>query len=632
MMTESNRQSGRLAVILHADVAESTRLVQLDERLAHDRIRDSFDRFRRQVEEYRGEVLELRGDAMLAGFERPSDAASAALAFQLRQKDYLASLNDDIRPQVRVGIAMGEVIFADNTVTGAGVVVAQRVEQLADAGGLCVTSAVHEALPRRLPFDFESLGEQSLKGFEDTVRVFRVDLASGASVPAPEAVAAPSGRSQSRRLGIVVSLVIAVLAVIAVYALRDGSPPQPAVPGEAGITAQKPSIAVLPFTNMSSDPEQEYFADGMTEDLITDISRISGLAVIARHSTFSYKGQSPDLRDVGRELGASHIIEGSVRKAGDTVRITIQLIDAADGKHVWAERYDRELSDVFAIQDEVVGEIIAALALKLTPEEKERVARHATENLDAYDLFMRGRQQESYFNRESFVAAQRYYEQALELDPGYAEAWARLAQIHTMNGQFGWVDDIEAADRLALETVEKGVQLDPDIPFVRYSYSRILARESIARHDEAIEQARKVIELDPNYADAYAYLGQLYIVTGQAEKAFEPVTTAMRINPNYPFWYHYTYGFAHFFLHDYDAAADNIAKAVERNPNVFFLRTAYAASLAMAGRQEDAEWQIEELKGLGFNKTLDEFIGETPVNDPEYRALYREGLSRAGLN
>ena len=631
MLTEKHRPSDRLAVILHADVAGSTRLVQQDERLAHDRIRDTFQRLQKCVRDYRGEVLEIRGDAMLASFERTSDAASAAFAFQLLQRDYLASLEDDIRPQVRVGIAMGEVVIADNTVTGAGVVLAQRIEQLADGGGVCITSAVHEALPRRLPFDFEDLGEQALKGFDETVRVFRVKLSSNAEVPAPQSALTAGDRSLTRRLAVVIPLLAALLAAVVFFVMRDEAPSQTGDNEQITAETQKPSIAVLPFTNMSSDTEQEYFADGMTEDLITDISRISSLQVIARHSTFAYKGLNPDVRDVGRELGASHVIEGSVRKAGATVRITIQLIDAMDGKHVWAERYDRELSDVFAIQDEVIGEIVAALSVQLTREEEERVARHPTENLDAYDLFMRGRQQESYFNRDSFVAAQRLYEQAIEADPGYGEAWARLAQIHTMNGQFGWVEDIEAADRKALELVQEGLRWGADIPFVHYSHARILARDSIAQHDRAIDALARAIELDPNYADAHAYLGQLYILTGQAEKTFEPIAKAMRMNPSYPFWYHYTYGFAQFFMGNYDEAAENIAKALDRNPNVFFLRTSYAAALAMAGRQDDAEWQVEELLGLGFNKTLDEFIGETPVYDPKYKALYRQGLEKAGL-
>jgi TolB-like protein/Tfp pilus assembly protein PilF len=485
-----------------------------------------------------------------------------------------------------------------------------------------------------MPLDIENLGEKILKGFDYPVRVYRVELISGESSPPPEGSRQHDALPKSRRL-----MVVAIVAIALVIAGGATYWFQTQVPQEASASVEsialplsdKPSIAVLPFTNLSSDAEQEYFADGITEDLITDISKISGLDVIARNSTFAYKGLTPDVRDVGRDLGASHVIEGSVRKAGNTIRITIQLVNAVDGKHLWAERYDRELRDVFAIQDEVIGKIITALSLQLTPEEVKQVVRRGTENLAAYDLYMRGRQQESFFSKEAYIEAQQYYEQAVALDPNYAVVWAHLAQIHTLNGQFGWVDDIAAADQRALELVEKSVALDPDIPFGRFSYARILSRSSIGMNDRAIEEVRKAIELDPNYADAYAYLGQLSIITGQAEKAIEPTRIAMRINPSFPFWYHYTYGWAHYFMKDFDTAVENIEKAVERNPNVIFVRTALAASLAMAGRQDDAEWQIEELYSIGFNKKLDEFIRENPVQDPAYRALYREGLAKAGL-
>ena len=628
-----DRLSGKLAVILHADVVGSTSLVQQDEQKAHQRIQDSFGRFGDTISAYHGQVRELRGDALLAEFERASDAVCAALAFQLSQLEYNAGLDDDIRPQLRVGIALGEVIIADDTITGAGVVLAQRLEQKADAGGLCITPAIREALPRRLPFELQNLGEQDLKGFDEAIGVYRVALQPDAMIPPPEGYR-DGGRPGSWRnnMPVIVAVVVALLGVAA-YGFLSWSPQEAEVPEAAAeILQERPSIAVLPFTNMSADSEQEYFADGITEDLITDISKISGLDVIARNSTFSYKGQTPDVREVGRDLGASHVIEGSVRKAGDTIRITIQLVNAADGKHVWAERYDRELRDVFAIQDEVIGKIITALSLNLTPEEVKHVVKRGTENLEAYDLYMRGRQQESFFRKEGHIEAQRYYEQAVTLDPDYAVVWAHLAQIHTLNGQFGWVDDIIAADKRALELVEKSITLDPDIPFSRFSYSRILSRDSIGQLDRAFVEVKKAIELDPNYADAYAYLAQLYILTGQAEKAIDPIKSAMRINPNYPFWYDYTYGIAYFFMRDFDTAVENIEKAVERNSNVIFLRTAFAASLAMAGLQEDAEWQIEELYGLGFHITLEQFIEELPIQDPTYRALYREGLAKAGLS
>ncbi len=260
-----DRLSGKLAVILHADVAGSTQLVQQDEQLAHERIQDAFRRFSETIAIYQGRVRELRGDALLADFERPSDAVTAALAFQADHSCYIEQLNDDIRPARRVGIAMGEVIIADSTVTGAGVILAQRGEQLSESGGVCITAAIHEGLPKRLPFDQADMGERQIKGFDETVRCYAVSLKPGRQIPKPEALAYPESAGS-------------------------------AVP-------DKPSIAVLPFDNMSGDSEQEYFADGISEDLITALSKIHWFFVIARNSSFTYKGQAVDVTRVADALG-----------------------------------------------------------------------------------------------------------------------------------------------------------------------------------------------------------------------------------------------------------------------------------------------------------------------------------------
>ena len=363
-----DRLSDKLAVILHADVAGSTRLVQQDEHLAHERIQDSFRRLSDIIEKYRGRVLELRGDALLAEFDRPSDAVTAALAFQSDQAYYLSRLKDDLKPGVRIGIAMGEVVIADDTVTGAGVVLAQRVEQLSEAGSLCITAALHEALPKRMPFDLENLGEQVLKGFDDPVRVYRVDLSPGASIPPPQAHIQRQNPSIPWKLiTAVVVLLLVVLAGIAYWSKALKLPEETASPDRMVTQLpDKTSIAVLPFINMSDDPAQEYFVDGMTEDLITDLAKIESLFVIARNTAFTYKGQSVVIPEVARELGVKYVLEGSVRRDVDRVRINAQLIDGTSGAHVWAERYDGSLADVFTLQDKVTGEIITQLQITLT--------------------------------------------------------------------------------------------------------------------------------------------------------------------------------------------------------------------------------------------------------------------------
>ena len=287
-----DRLPDKLAVILHADVAGSTQLVQQDEHLTHERIQDSFRRFSDIIEKYRGSILELRGDALLAEFDRASDAVTATLAFQSDQAYYLSRLKDDLKPGIRVGIAMGEIVMGDGTVTGAGVVIAQRIEQLADPGSLCITAALHEALPNRMPFDFENIGEQTLKGFDDPVRVYRVELSSGASIPPPQQESKSKFSRKSWEFKAAIAVVVVALAIA--YLFKTTTPlEEPASIERMSLPLpDKPSIAVLPFTNISDDPKQEYFVDGMTEDLITDLSKLSGLFVIARNSVFTYKNKT----------------------------------------------------------------------------------------------------------------------------------------------------------------------------------------------------------------------------------------------------------------------------------------------------------------------------------------------------
>jgi adenylate cyclase len=320
----AERPTRKLAVILHADVVGSTALVRLDETLAHQRIRDAFQRFSEIIISHSGIAHEIRGDALVAEFARVSDAVGASLAFQVANSAHNENLSDDIRPFVRVGIAMGEVVVADGTLTGEGVVLAQRLEQLADPGGVCIQGAAYETLPKRLPFEYENLGERQVKGFEQPVRVYAVSLKPGGAIPEPETPA----RLDSAALDL----------------------------------PDKPSIAVLPFANMSGDSEQEYFSDGISEDLTTALSHFDWLFVIARNSAFTYKGKAVDVKQVGRELGVRYVLEGSVRRAGDRVRVNAQLIDADADGHVWAERFDRQMVDVFELQDDIVASIASTVA------------------------------------------------------------------------------------------------------------------------------------------------------------------------------------------------------------------------------------------------------------------------------
>jgi len=332
MASEASDLPRKLAVILHADVVGSTGLVQQHEGLAHQRTAAAFSRFSETIASYGGVTQEVRGDALVAEFERASDAVCAAFFFQAANTEHNKTLTDDIRPEVRVGVSLGEVIIADSTVTGVGVVLAQRVEQLAEPGGVCITGAIHEALPGSMPFHQKSLGEQEVKGFEETVHVYAIRLRDGSELPVPSELPGAKRRSTTKWLGVAATTVVIVGGGLLVWFQPWAPEFEPAsVEQMAFPLPDKPSIAVLPFTNMSNDADQEYFADGMTEDLITDLSNISGLFVIARNSSFSYKGQQVIVKKVAEDLGVRFVLEGSVRRVGDEVRINAQLIDATTG-------------------------------------------------------------------------------------------------------------------------------------------------------------------------------------------------------------------------------------------------------------------------------------------------------------
>jgi len=393
----------------------------------------------------------------------------------------------------------------------------------------------------------------------------------------------------------------------------------------------KPSIAVLPFDNMSNDPEQEYFADGMTDDLITDLAKISGLLVIARNSTFAYKGQSPDVREVARKLGVRYVVEGSVRKAGGRIRINAQLIDAETGTHLWAERYDRDATDVFDLQDEVRARIVAALRVKLTPTEEVRLAHQLTDNAEAYDYYIRGLQQESFFTREGNLESLRLFERALELDPTFATAMGRLATAHTLAAETGWSSTPEESLETARLLAENAVALDDKLPQAHWAVARVYSRKRLFDGDRAIASLRKAIALDPNYADGHALLATVLVFVGRAEEALGHVETAMRLNPHFPFWYYYALGASQFMLTRYDAAIESLQKAIERNPAWTSTHRILVAAYGQLGMIDDAEWEMEELRMLGFEPTLKNWRSRIQIQDPAYLARYFDGLRKAGV-
>ena len=626
-MAQGKARERKLAVLLHADVAGSTKLVQRNESIAHARITNAFNRFSAVIESYGGIVHEVRGDALVAEFQRASDAVGASIAFQDANGQNNRQHGDGISPEIRVGISLGEVVIADSTVTGPGIVLAQRVEQLAALGGVCLTGAVHEAIPGRMPFAYTDLGEQSAKGFDDPVRVYAVELKAGEGIPPPDA---PVVKASRRHHAWIASAAILTLVVAGAMAsmnwwqdvgVADSEPSSHALP-------DTPSIAVLPFTNIGDDPEQEYFADGMTEDLITDLSKLSGLFVIARNSTFAYKGKAVDVRAVAKDLGVRYVLEGSARRAGDRTRINAQLLDATTGVHLWSERYDREVGDIFALQDEVTQRIVAALHVKLSEQEGRALVHAPTDNIEAYDHYLRGSQFISRATKESMVSARQMFKRALELDPNYAGAYASMGSTHWFDWIFQWRKGPESLMR-SFELAQKALALDDSLAMAHRNMGQVLIWQK--RNEDAIAAVERAIGLEPNQAYSHTWLAFVLNFSGRPAEAIESVQKAMRLNPKDPFFQLFTLGFAYSLTGQYDEAIATLKRSMSRHPQFLPNHTELTFAYAQLGRSKEAKAQAAEILRLNPKFSLETWAKRLPFNDPSVLEGHVNALRDAGL-
>lgn len=539
--------SRKLAVLLHADVVGSTGLVRIDETLAHERIRDAFRRFSETIAAHQGIAHEIRGDALVAEFGKASDAVSASMAFQEFNGTHNRSLKGGIRPEVRIGIAMGEVVVADNTVTGEGVVLAQRLEQLADPGGVCLQDAVYQTLPKRLPFVYQNLGERELKGFDERVRV---------------------------------------------YAVSQGAREEKSRSGESSRSEvdntelEKPSIAVLPFNNMSGDPEQEYFADGIAEDVTTALSRFHDLEVIARNSSFAYRGSSVDVRQVGRELSVRYLLEGSVRIAGSRVRITAQLVETSTGNHLWAERFDRPLEDVFDVQDEITALVASTVGQQVRVAEEKNALKRDQRDLRARDLVARAQWHMNQMTKADFSKAREYAETAIRRHPRFVGAYSMLAYVSIMELVYGWGSrsPAELLDDAAAAALT-GIKIDPDDEAARTYFAAV--NWMSGKHDSAIEECEAVLRRNSNFAQAVGILGTVHVYSGadSYDTGVESLERAIRMSPNDPLlqFYFAHRGTAEFFAGRYDEAIKWYQKSIQRNPDLPNTLSMVMAAYALNG-------------------------------------------------
>src|SRR3989441_1048380 len=572
----------KLTAILSADVKGYSRLMGEDEEATIRTLTAYREVMTTLIAQHRGRVVDSPGDNLLAEFASAVDAVQGAVEIQQKLQIRNAELPPERKMEFRIGINVGDVIVEGERIYGDGVNIAARLEGLAEPGGICISGTVYDQVKNKLALGYEDLGEQTVKNIAEPVRVYGVGIESEVAVSAVEAgsprskVQGPKSKTASQkphRVGIahlsktvLVGLLLAGgITTILYFSFPSFRTPQSTIRNQDALAVpDKPSIAVLPFTNMSGDPEQEYFSDGMTEDLTTALSKLSGLFVIARHSAFVYKGKAVNVTEVSKELGVRYVLEGSVRKADSQVRITAQLVDATTGQHLWAERYDRELKDIFALQDELREKIVFALKVKLTPDEQERFRYFPTASLDAYDALLRGEEYFSRFTREANAQARQLFERALELDPQYAAAYAMLAWTYLAEFIFQWNRDPQMLER-AFETAQRAVALDDSLPVAHMTLGDVSLWRK--QPEQAIAEAERAITLDPNFAEGYEHLGMILNATGRPAEALERVKKALRLSPHPPFYYLSELGESHLRMGHYEEAIAAQKQALIRNPN-----------------------------------------------------------------
>jgi TolB-like protein/class 3 adenylate cyclase len=589
------RLERKLAAIFYADVVGYSRLSGQDEEGTHRILSAYLDLITASIETHNGSVANLAGDAVLADFATVSDALACAVTVQQDLEGRNEGVPEERKVQFRIGVNLGEIIVDRDDIYGDGVNVAARLESLAEPGGVCVSGAVFDTIGQKLPLDYRFLGEQTVKNIAKPVRAYHARLRAGSVLPPPVDVAAGEKPSRKRLAAIAALIAVLVAAGAAVTWLEPWAPGEE--PASAGLKAipppDMPSIAVLPFANLSDDPEQEYFADGMTDDLITDLSKLGGLFVISRHSVFTYKDKRIKPRQVADELGVRYLVEGSIRRTGGRIRVNAQLIDAATGGHLWAERYDGDETDLFTLQDRVIANIVSALAVKLTDTEKTRLSRQPTDNLEAYDYYLRAERNRLYgFGGERHNDTIALYEVALTLDPEFAEAYAGLAEtaLHVWRFDVTEVLPNPAARKLAYESAGKVLSLDLENPRA-YTVLAML-QVTDGRHDLALESARKAVSLDPNSAVAFTDLAEVLVWAGRHAEALEAMETAFRLDPKPPAYFHGDLGVVLFFNRRYDDAIGHLEKAREAGMDY---REELAMTYGMLGRLEEAKAVVENL-------------------------------------
>ena len=612
----------RLAAIVSADVVGYSRLMGEDEAGTLGQLkthrRELIDP---KIAEHGGRIVKTMGDGLLIEFPSVVEAMNCSVEVQRGMAERSADIAEDRRIEFRIGINLGDIIIEGDDIFGDGVNVAARLQELADPGGICVRRTVRNQVRDKLDIAFEDMGEVKVKNIARPVRVFRV-------LGDPDAVARVARKANAirtrRRLGATVAVILAMAGAGIVVWLQ---PWKSEINYPESSLSAKASIAVLPFSNLSRDPEQEYFSDGITNDLITDLSKFGDLFVIASTSVFTYKGKAVKVQEVGRDLGVRYIVEGSVQKLGERVRINAQLGDAISGQHLWANRYDEAAADLFNLQDRITKHIVRTLAVKLTDIEKERAFSKPTRDLDAYDYVLRGRQLVSTLKREENFEARDFFRKAIERDPNYVSAYAGLGRTFQNAVRYGWTDSPQVAMQQAYELAQQAIAIDSgNAAAHRLAAAVYLTRR---RYDLALVETERAIALNPNDAESHAQQGSVLLFSGHPDGAILSLETALRFDPLMDSGKLTSLGLAYYLKGRYEDATKILERGIARNPDYLYGQTILAAVYGQLGHQERAARAAQDVRRINPFFSAGEIGGL--FREPADKARIADGLRKAGL-
>ena len=625
----------KLSAIFSADVAGYSRMMGEDEAATVEAITTCRKIMGELIRQHRGRVVDSPGDNLLAEFGSVVDAVQCAVAVQKEFQTRNAELPENRRMAFRIGINLGDVIEEEGRIYGDGVNIAARLEALADTGGICISKTAFDHIETKLPLGYEYLGDQTVKNIARPVGAYRVLMEPRVTVArGVEKGRAASLRGRKAMLAAGIILILAVMAA-SIWHVYFRPPPREAASGKDMVfpLPEKPSIAVLPFDNLSGDPAQDYIADGISENIISALSKISEMVVIDRNSTFTYKGKPVKVQEVGENLGVRYVLEGSAQTIGNRVRITAQLIDAATGHHLWSEKYDRDMKDLFALQDEITHQIIVELQVKLTEGEQARVSRQSTSNLEAWNCAVRGLKLFERPSKENNAKAMELFQRAVELDPDYVWAWVRLAWTHLVASRYS--PSPSESFKKAVQIARKAVAMDDSDADVHALLGNIYSRQH--RYEQAIMEGQKALALGPTNAQAHVLLAATMNAVGRFDEAISLVKRAMRLHPYYPAYYLMWLGAAYRMTGQYDEAVATYKQLLERaSKGEFPLPSAHlflAEVYGELGQEEKARNHAEEVRRLepGFSLERAGKLGTYRYKDPAHLQRRMDALRKAGF-